>query len=278
MSMKITIVTPSFNQAKFLEETIRSVISQRDQIHEYFVLDGGSTDGSVDIIKKYADKIDWWVSEKDKGQSDAIHRGFTKATGDIIAWLNSDDVYLPGTIQKVQAAFNKHPEWDVVTGYTTFIDSDSRIERITRVAGGNGMLARWGAVVVAQQATFFRKRLYDRVGGLNLSLHCTMDRDLWSRFIVQKASWGEIHDQLAAFRHHGDAKGLNSTWAKRYSDESQLTSEAYPELYASCFKIYMARKAYQALQLLSGRHLYAWLQTQSQKGKPSGQVFPFRKV
>ncbi len=98
MSCKITIVTPSYNQAQFLEETLRSVLSQREQIHEYFVLDGGSTDGSAEIIRRYAEKggIDYWHSRKDAGQADAIHQGFCRATGDWVAWLNSDDVYLPG--------------------------------------------------------------------------------------------------------------------------------------------------------------------------------------
>src|SRR5687768_13987517 len=101
MSVSISVVTPSYNQAKYLEETLRSVISQRDQLHEYFVFDGGSTDGSAELIRKYTHGIDYWQSEKDKGQSDAIHKGFGRATGDVLGWLNSDDVLLPGALAKV---------------------------------------------------------------------------------------------------------------------------------------------------------------------------------
>ena len=129
----ITVVTPSFNQASYLEETLRSVISQQDHVHEYFVLDGGSTDGSVEIIKRYRSRIDYWTSEKDRGQSDAIHKGFQRATGDVLLWLNSDDVLLPGALLKIRQAFERHPNWDVVSGYHAQIDADSRILSFQRI-------------------------------------------------------------------------------------------------------------------------------------------------
>jgi len=104
MQPSITIVTPSFNQAAYLEKTIQSVLAQRADIHEYFVLDGGSTDDSVEIINKYASQIDYWVSRPDGGQADAIRQGFERATGDVLAWLNSDDLLLPGAIQKPRSS------------------------------------------------------------------------------------------------------------------------------------------------------------------------------
>ena len=113
---KITVVTPSFNQARFLDETLRSVLAQRDEIHEFFVIDGGSTDASVEIIRRYDSQIDWWVSEADAGQADAIHKGFSRAHGDVLYWINSDDVLLPGAIARVRQAFDANPHWDAGTG------------------------------------------------------------------------------------------------------------------------------------------------------------------
>ena len=107
---KITVVTPSYNQGQFIEATIKSVIGQQYPNLEYIVCDGGSTDETVEILKKYADKITWWCSEKDKGQSDAINKGMHRATGDIVCWINSDDVLLPGTLLTVAKFFHDHPE------------------------------------------------------------------------------------------------------------------------------------------------------------------------
>ena len=171
MPVSLSVVTPSYNQARYLEDTLRSVVSQRDQLHEYFVFDGGSTDGSADLIRKYSPLIDFWQSEKDKGQSDAIHRGFQRATGDILGWLNSDDVYLPGALAHVRRAFEQHPEWDVVTGYHAAIDGDSRITALHRTGRETRTKLRWGIIRVCQQTCFFRRRLYEKVGGLDLSLH-----------------------------------------------------------------------------------------------------------
>ena len=113
---KISIVTPSYNQAEFLERTILSVLNQDYPNLEYIIIDGGSTDGSVEIIKKYEKYLAYWVSEKDKGQSDAINKGFQKSTGDILAWLNSDDTYLSGTLFKVVKAFQENPNADLIFG------------------------------------------------------------------------------------------------------------------------------------------------------------------
>ncbi|HTX79640.1 MAG TPA: glycosyltransferase family 2 protein, partial [Longilinea sp.] len=122
--MLVSIVTPSFNQARFLERTIRSVLEQTDADIEYLVVDGGSTDGSVEIIQKYADRLAWWVSEKDKGQTDAINKGFSHAHGEILAWLNSDDTYEPHAISEAVAFLQAHPDTGMVYGDANFIDED----------------------------------------------------------------------------------------------------------------------------------------------------------
>ena len=124
---KISIVTPSLNQAKFLEKTIQSVLAQNYSDLEYIIIDGGSTDGSVEIIKKYQDKIAYWVSEKDRGQSHGINKGFALATGDIFAWLNSDDTYMPGALHTVAEYFSKDSDLDFLYGDVNLINEKSII-------------------------------------------------------------------------------------------------------------------------------------------------------
>jgi glycosyltransferase involved in cell wall biosynthesis len=251
MSVKLSIITPSYNQAAFLDETLRSVISQRDQIHEYFVMDGGSTDGSVDIIKKHERDIDFWISEKDKGQSDAIHRGFQKATGDVLFWLNSDDVLLPGVLQGVRRAFDENPRWDALTGYLVKIDERSRIISLHRTGPDRPDLARRGVLHVAQPTCFFRKKLYDAVGGLDLSLHVVMDTDLWFRMFRAHSIWGHIPDFLGAFRVHADSK--TTSWQKELADELAQLAVRYPEYAAKTFNHALGLLRYRIGEILSGR-------------------------
>ncbi|WP_322508462.1 glycosyltransferase family 2 protein, partial [Anaerolinea sp.] len=123
----VNIVTPSFNQARFLEETMLSVLHQDYPHIEYIVVDGGSTDGSVDIIRRYADRLAWWVSEPDRGQTDAINKGFAHAHGEILAWLNSDDTYQPGAVRAAVEALEKHPEAAMVYGDAHYIDENGRV-------------------------------------------------------------------------------------------------------------------------------------------------------
>src|SRR5512143_702654 len=123
MQPLVSIVTPSYNQARFLEATLRSVLEQDYPNIEYLVVDGASTDGSVEIIRRYANRLTWWVSEKDSGQSEAINKGLQRAKGHFVGWLNSDDIYLPGTISAAATAFRKHPEAGLVYGDALAIDA-----------------------------------------------------------------------------------------------------------------------------------------------------------
>jgi glycosyltransferase involved in cell wall biosynthesis len=126
---KISIVTPSFNQGTFLEKTIQSVLSQDYSNLEYIIIDGGSTDNSVEIIKKYAERLSYWVSKPDAGQSDAINKGFRKASGDICAWINSDDVYYPGVLTMIAASFEEHPSVDLLYGYHNDVNEKDEVIR-----------------------------------------------------------------------------------------------------------------------------------------------------
>jgi glycosyltransferase involved in cell wall biosynthesis len=272
LSPRITVVTPSYNQGKFLEETLRSVASQREYIHEYFVLDGGSTDGSADIIRKYADKIDWWTSEKDKGQSDAIHRGFQRATGDYLYWLNSDDVLLPGAMAKVTAALQEHPQWDALTGYHVRMDVNSRVICMNRIPPESPSNSRWGRIHVCQQTCFFRRSIYEKLGGLNLSLHIVMDTEMWCRMFDANTVWGHIPQYLAGFRMHLEAKGRAQQWHELCESEQQMVREVYPQYCQPNFKHRLGLAWYRALQILSGRYLKAKLDTRRFFGKTLDEV------
>ena len=271
MSVRISIVTPSFNQGRFLEETIRSVLSQRDHVHEYFVIDGGSTDSSVDVIRKYEDGIDRWVSDRDRGQSDAIDKGFRLATGDVLFWLNSDDVLLPNALERVQQAFDQNPDWDVLTGYSVWIDAASRILKMHRVPRESIDWLSWGIIHVCQQTCFFRRALYHAVGRLDLGLHCTMDTELWCRMLKHGARWGHIPEYLGGFRRHCDMKGR--TWTERYAAEGSLLRSRFPEFFGGRARVAAGTVAYRAAQLASGRYLKARLDTLGKKRRPLSEVF-----
>jgi len=210
---KISIVTPSYNQAEFLKQTVRSVLSQDYPDVEYVVMDGGSTDGSVDILREYSDRLAYWNSEKDEGQSDAIARGFERSTGEIMGWLNSDDVLLPGALTAVANFFRENPEVEVVSGGAYCIDSEGwplhgRFGNYTLgVAATHGRLRYYHMDGVFQQATFWRRSAYDAVGGLDRSLKFILDRDLFLR-LAKRRPFARLPQMLACFRIHEDCKSV----------------------------------------------------------------------
>ena len=183
----VSVVTPSFNQARFLERTIVSVLGQDYPRLEYIIVDGGSTDGSQAIIEKYAARIAWWVSEPDAGQTDALNKGFSHAHGDILAWLNSDDAWLPGAANSAVAALKQHPDTGLVYGAANYIGADDRIIGRFPAAQTDYRLLRQGYVHIPQQAAFFRADLWREVGPLDPTMYFAMDYDLWLRIAAQGA-------------------------------------------------------------------------------------------
>ena len=171
----VTVVTPSFNQAPFLEETINSVLGQTYPNVEYIITDGGSTDGSVEIIQRYQKKLAHWVSEEDRGQTDAINKGFALAKGEILAWINSDDTLLPKAVEEAVQFLQDHPEIGLVYGDTNYIDEKSRVIGRFPVAQTDLPRLRRGYVHIPQQASFFRKAIWDQVGPLDPEFFFAMD-------------------------------------------------------------------------------------------------------
>ena len=175
----VSIVTPSFNQARFLEETLRSILDQDYPRFECIVVDGGSTDGSQEIIQRHAPRLAHWVSEADLGQADAINKGFALAHVEVFAWLNSDDTYNPGALSEAVEYLTAHPEIGMVYGNAYYIDSEGqRIGRYpARSTDYRGL--RRGVNNITQQAMFFRSNLWRMVGPLDPSFYYAMDYDLW---------------------------------------------------------------------------------------------------
>lgn len=207
--MLVSIVTPSFNQARYLEATICSVLAQNYQQIEYFVIDGGSTDGSVEIIQRYANQLTGWVSERDCGQTDAINKGFALAKGDILAWINSDDTYQPGAVNDAVFYLKEHPDAGMVYGDTDFINE--RGEKIGQFPARQTDYhrLRQGYVHIPQQASFFRADLWRQVAPLDPTFYFAMDYDLWIR-LAKLAPLVYLPRSWANFRLHGDAKTITA--------------------------------------------------------------------
>ena len=203
--MLVSIVTPSFNQAHFLEATIRSVLEQDYSEIEYIIIDGGSTDGSFEIIQKYAHQLAGWVSEPDHGQTDAINKGFGRARGQILAWLNSDDTYQVGAVREAVEFLQNNPNVGMVYGDANYVNEDGHIIGRFPAAQTDYRRLRRGYVHIPQQASFFRSNLWGQVGPLDPSFYFAMDYDLW----VRLARLTELRYQprpWANFRLHSHGK------------------------------------------------------------------------
>lgn len=203
---RISIVTPSFRQGGFIARTLDSILDQNYPNLEYVVQDGGSSDGTVDTLKRYADRLTRWTSEPDKGQGDAINRGFAGTTGEIMAWLNSDDLLMPGSLATVGKFFAERPDVDVVYGHRIIIDgNDDEIGRWVLPAHEADVL-RW-ADWVPQETLFWRRSAWNKVGGqIDTSFQFALDWDLLLRFQDAKLRIERIPRFLGAFRVHADQK------------------------------------------------------------------------
>jgi len=202
---RISIVMPSLNQAQFIEEAIRSVLLQGYDDLEFIIMDGGSTDGTIDIIKKYEPWLSFWVSERDHGQSDALNKGFNRSTGDILAWLNSDDIYCMGALRSVGRCYQLHPETGLLYGDSEVIDANGAVtDRIKgQEADLESLLVR---NVIPQPSAFFSRTAFEKSGGINTDLHFIMDYELWLRMMMQGIRSYYISQLLSQFRWYQVSK------------------------------------------------------------------------
>jgi glycosyltransferase involved in cell wall biosynthesis len=200
----VSIITPSFNQAAYLEQTILSVLEQDHSRIEYIIVDGASTDGSVDIIRKYENRLAWWVSEKDNGQADAINKGFARATGEVVAWLNSDDYYLAGAVSAAVKIFEEHPEVVLVYGNMLAVDEHGRTFNTLNYK----QLTLEDLLcfqIIGQPAVFMRRSVLQTIDGLDTTFHFLLDHHLWIR-LAQKGRFLHVPQTWAAARYHAEAK------------------------------------------------------------------------
>ena len=210
---RIALVTPVFNSAKYIEATIRSVLAQDYPNLDYFIVDGGSTDGTLDIIRKYEDKISGWISEPDRGMYDALNKGFARTTGEIMGWISATDILQVGGLSVVGSVFRGLPEVEWITGrptgyndagMTVLIDPVRRWSRYRFLAGANRH--------IQQESTFWRRSLWERAGGrVDDSRRMWSDFELWVRFF-QHAQLYPVDAFIAGFRHHPDSLALQRSW------------------------------------------------------------------
>jgi glycosyltransferase involved in cell wall biosynthesis len=259
--IRLSVITPSYNQVKFIERTLDSVLNQKANFpFEIIVIDGGSTDGTLDILKKYSTRISW-VSEKDKGQSDAVNKGIRMARGEIIGWLNSDDLYLPGTLQKVAGCFDNNPEAAWLYGQCNIIDEyDHEIRKwITTHKNRSGSSFSFHKLLtenyISQPAVFFRKKSIDDTGNLDPELHYAMDYDLWLRLAVLTKPI-VINDCLASFRMHGSSKSsVNSRnlFTEQYAIHKKFDKNRF-RLFIHRVKILQISCVYSVLALIARKN------------------------
>jgi glycosyltransferase involved in cell wall biosynthesis len=203
----ISIVTPSFNQAEFIERTLDSVLSQSYPNLEYMVVDGGSTDGSIEIIRKYEKYLSWWVSEPDRGQAHAINKGLIRARGDWVGWQNSDDVYLPGALKLAAQTMSRQSSRGVVAGGLHLIDASGRLLRELRYVTPTWRSMRAEGMVIANQSSWWRRDLHATVGLLKESLVCSFDYD-WYLRLLRHTKVAYIDRALGAIRMHAATKSV----------------------------------------------------------------------
>lgn len=214
-AMRISVVTPSFNMAPYLEDTIKSVLSNLRDGDEYFIIDGGSTDGSVDIIRRYESQLSGWVSGPDNGYADAIGKGFNRATGDILCWINTGDLYLSGALDAARQQLTD--DLDMIFGDDFYIDQNSKILAYSRGWVPNLRAAMlYGGWTPLQDACFWRRSLYQGIGGIDCSLRYAADYDLFLRMALAGRT-GYVPVSFSAFRRHAGQKSISGSAA--YNDE-----------------------------------------------------------
>jgi len=245
--MRISVVTPSFNQGRFIEETIRSVLMQTHKDVEYLVLDNCSTDQTGEILANYREKIDHLKIEPDHGQADAIARGFEISTGDICCYLNSDDVLLPGSLEYVASFFSANPDVDAIYGHRVYQDSESRYTNFWILPPhSNYLMERWD--YIPQETCFWRRHLMDRAGGIDSAYRFAMDYDFFVR-AMRIGKFKRVNKFLAAFREHDSSKTVSQYDTVGIAEVGQvrrtydISISQSDEIISRCFAMYMSSAA-----------------------------------
>jgi glycosyltransferase involved in cell wall biosynthesis len=222
---RITIVTPSYNQAEYLPETIESVLNQSYPDLEYIIIDGGSVDSTAEIIRQHERNLAYWVSEKDRGQSHAINKGFQRCSGELFAWVNSDDVLFPGCLTAIAECYLRANKPDIIHANVAYIDSRSRITRFVRIPAQKRFFFFRGIWYAQAPVVFFKSSLFRAVGGVNERYYQAMDFDLWMRVMKTGARVVHIPHYLGGFRWHEQSKSFRSYMVPGRKEEGAEDSE-----------------------------------------------------
>lgn len=228
MLPKISIITPSLDQGKFLEDTILSVLNQNYPNLDYIIIDGGSTDNSIEIISKYKKKLTYWISEPDKGQTNAINKGFEKATGDIINWINSDDLLAPGSLNCLTKEIRNSPNADFYFGDYRVIDKNGREIFSRKSPPYNFNTLFYGRQLSCQPAVFFKRSLLENIGYLDESFNFCMDTEFWIRAACKGAKFKQVKFYIAITRFHDQAK--TTRMQQILHDEHKMVVRRYNSL------------------------------------------------
>lgn len=243
----VSIVTPSFNQSAYLEQTMKSVLEQDYRDVEYILMDGGSTDGSVEIIEKYFSRLAYWTSERDRGQADAINKGMAHARGEILAWLNSDDYYFPGTISSAVKIFEQNPDLVLIYGNMLAVDETGQTTNVLKYQ----QLSLQDLLcfqIIGQPAVFFRREAFEKSGGLDIGFHFMLDHQLWIKIAAQGKIL-HVPQVWAAARYHAQAKNRRKAmefgreafrildWAKDQPDLAETASRVERRARASAQRV-----------------------------------------
>lgn len=248
----ISIVTPSFNQAQYIQETIESVLGQEYANLEYFIIDGGSTDNSKEIIQRYSDQLTYWCSEKDEGQTDALLKGFQRCTGDLFAWVNSDDVLFPGCLQAVASRYNENGNPDIIHSNVAYIDGRGRITRFVRVPRQSRFFFVRGVWHGAAPSMFYKMSSLQQAGGLKKEYHLSMDLDIWVKMIKSRVKICHIPRYTGGFRWHASSKTVHSLKTRNGLENEETTAildTHFPRSTSSSRAFW--RKVYKMYQILN---------------------------
>ena len=252
--MKISIVVPSYNQAQFLDSTLRSLINQDYPDKEIIVMDGGSLDGSVDIILKYESHLASWRSQPDGGQSRAIADGFSIATGEVIGWLNSDDVLSHGALKRVaQAVYDAGTKDGVFYGGYEVIDEGGQVQEVIHGTPTVSWVAKAIGPSISQPGAFWGRDAYLRVGGLDPLLRYGMDKDLLMKFLLSGVRFFLISDVQAQFRSHSNQKGHTVEWLKYCDEEERQICTRYQMATNGSLRGLVARQVQRLLRIFYGK-------------------------
>ena len=258
---KFSIITPSYNQGEFLEETILSVLNQDYPNLEYIIIDGGSNDNSVEIIKKYQKSLKYWVSEPDKGQSDAINKGLKIATGSILQWLNSDDVLMKGALNYINEYFNKNPDKGCMIGDLQLINLTGKFTTLIKAVPFHFNSALFTTGLVPQPSTFFTRRAWEKTGNLDISLTYQFDYEYFLRMAKAGVKFGILRKSIAQFRLHPDSKTVSEynnlffesvTTIQDYYLPSSLKNAKFKNKYLKLLKLFYKIRIFIARAFLRG--------------------------